>query len=65
MKTTEQTILTSQEGKNFHLTKCILKTNSAFQPKCTLILHILILQNFRIQAKISEVTEEYMAIDLY
>lgn len=40
MKTTEQIMLKSQEGKKFHLTKCILKTNSAFQPKCTVVRYL-------------------------
>lgn len=40
MKTTEQAMLKSQEGKRLHLTKCILKTNSAFQPKCTVVRYL-------------------------
>lgn len=40
MKTTEQTTLKSQESKRLHLTKCILKTNSAVQSKCTVIRYL-------------------------
>lgn len=72
MKTIEQTMLKSQEGNltshKMYFKNQFSNSNLSAQQSGTsafLSYYNLILQNLRIQAKISEVTEKYVAIDLY